>query len=77
MKWITYLLLCADNTLYCGITNDLTRRVNQHNTGRGAKYTRGRGPVKVLKFWVFDTKSEALKFEYAVKKLSRDEKLRL
>jgi len=77
MNWITYLLLCSDNTLYCGITNDLTRRVKQHNEGKGAKYTRGRTPVTVLKFWLFDTKSEALKFEYYVKSLPREKKLKL
>lgn len=76
-SWITYLLRCADDTLYCGITNNLIRRVKQHNEGKGAKYTRGRGPVTVLKFWIYPTKGEALRFEAFVKKLSREEKLKL
>ena len=76
-NWLVYLLCCSDNTLYCGITNNLTRRVDQHNKGRGARYTRGRGPVSVIKTWTFQTKSEALKFEYYVKQLSREEKLKL
>lgn len=75
--WFTYLLQCSDNTLYCGITNNLTRRIKQHNKGVGAKYTRGRGPVALIKFWTFPTKGEALSFEYKVKQLSRDEKLKL
>ena len=75
--WFTYLLMCSDNTLYCGITNNLDRRINQHNKGKGAKYTKGRGPVVLIKFWTFPTKGEALSFEYKVKQLSRDEKLKL
>lgn len=75
--WLVYLLLCSDNTLYCGITNNLDRRIKQHNAGKGAKYTRGRGPVTVLKLWDFKTKGEALKFEYYVKQLSREQKLKL
>jgi putative endonuclease len=75
--WVCYLLQCSDNTLYCGITNNLTRRIKQHNNGTGAKYTRGRGPVILIKFWIFPTKGEALSFEYKVKQLSRDDKLKL
>jgi Predicted endonuclease containing a URI domain len=73
--WYVYLLLCSDNTLYCGITNDLDRRIKQHNEGKGAKYTRGRGPVTLVKFFECETKGEALKLEYKIKQLSREEKL--
>jgi putative endonuclease len=73
--WFVYLLECSDNTLYCGITNNLTRRVNQHNKGKGAKYTKGRAPVTLIKFFVCASKSEALKLEYKIKQMSREEKL--
>jgi len=75
--WFVYLLRCSDDTLYCGITNNLSRRIGQHNKGIGAKYTRGRGPVALIKFWTFPTKGEALSFEYKVKQLPRAEKLKL
>ncbi|HBJ88140.1 MAG TPA: hypothetical protein DDZ88_30655 [Verrucomicrobiales bacterium] len=70
-KWCLYVLLCKDGTLYCGITNDLARRVAQHTAGKGARYTRGRGPVKVLRNWPQRNKSAALKAEIAFKRLSR------
>lgn len=70
-KWCLYVLLCMDGTLYCGITNDLARRIAQHNAGKGARYTRGRGPVKVLRNWPQKNKSAALKAEIAFKRLSR------
>lgn len=73
--WIVYLLQCSDDTLYCGITNNLERRIKQHNSGTGAKYTRGRGPVLLLKSFVRPTKSQALQLEYKIKQLSRQEKL--
>ena len=70
--WTVYLLKCRDDTFYCGITNDIQKRLKAHNTGKGAKYTRGRGPV-VLKAWLGNlTHSEALKIEHAVKKLPKD-----
>ncbi|MCK9570211.1 GIY-YIG nuclease family protein [Candidatus Pacearchaeota archaeon] len=47
-QWVVYLVRCTDNSLYCGITNDLTNRIRAHNTGTGAKYTRGRGPVELV-----------------------------
>ena len=75
--WFVYLLECSDNTLYCGITNNLTRRIDQHNKGKGAKYTKGRGPVALIKFFVCTSKSEALKLEYKIKQMSREEKLKL
>ena len=73
-KWCLYVLRCADGTLYCGITNDLARRISQHNAGKGARYTRGRGPVKVLRSWPQKGKSAALKAEFAFKRLSRPAK---
>lgn len=75
--WFVYLLQCSDGTLYCGATNNLTRRIKQHNENKGAKYTRGRTPVVLIKSWTFPTKGAALSFEYKVKQLSRDEKLKL
>ena len=69
--WHLYVLRCRDGSLYCGITNDLTRRVAQHNAGKAARYTRGRGPVVVVRSWEHESKSAALKAEFAFKKLSR------
>jgi putative endonuclease len=73
--WIVYILKCSDGTLYTGITNNLERRVKQHNAGKGAKYTRGRGPVTVIKTFEVATKGDALKLEYRIKGMTRDEKL--
>ena len=73
-KWHLYVLLCKDGTLYCGITNDLERRIAQHNAGKGARYTRGRGPVSVLRSWPQKSKSAALRAEFSFKKLSRSAK---
>ena len=70
-----YVLSCKDGSLYAGYTNDLQRRVRLHNEGKGAKYTRGRGPVKLIFSKPYPTKSEALKAEYAFKQLERKEKL--
>lgn len=70
----TYILECADGSYYTGWTNDLERRVREHNEKKGAKYTRGRTPVKLVYYETFETKSEALKREAAIKKLSRPEK---
>jgi putative endonuclease len=73
--WKVYLVECSDGTLYCGITNDLKKRIEDHNSGKGAKYTRGRGPVK-LKAWVTTwNKSAALKLEYKVKQVRKDKKI--
>jgi putative endonuclease len=72
-----YLLHCADNTLYTGITTDLARRVTEHNTAKlGAKYTRGRRPVKLVYSEAYPDKSSALKAEYRLKRLPRAEKMR-
>ncbi|MEG1535718.1 MAG: GIY-YIG nuclease family protein [Clostridia bacterium] len=72
-----YILECADGTLYCGYTNDIVARVATHNAGKGAKYTKGRLPVEMIYSEQFDTKSQALIRECAIKKLSRKEKLLL
>lgn len=75
--WYLYILRCGDGTLYTGITTDVERRLEAHRQGRGAKYTRGRGPLELAYQEEFGTHSEALKREYAVKQLPRDEKERL
>jgi len=77
-KWIVYIVRCEkDDTLYTGITNNLERRLRQHNEGKGAKYTKGRGPIALVKSFEFLTKGEALKEEYRIKQLSKEEKLKL
>ncbi len=75
--WVCYLLACADGTLYCGITNDLEKRIAQHNAGEGAKYTRGRTPVTLAYAEACGDKSAALKRERAIKRLPRAAKLGL
>jgi predicted GIY-YIG superfamily endonuclease len=73
--WHVYILRCADDTLYTGITNNLEKRIKQHNEGKGAKYTRGRGPVALVKSFTCNSKGEALKLEHHIKQLSKEEKL--
>ena len=75
MENFVYILLCADNTLYTGWTNDLERRLLAHQNGTGAKYTRARLPVSLVYSECFSSKSEAMQREVAIKKLSRLEKL--
>lgn len=77
MTWVVYILQCADGTLYTGITNDLKKRLAAHNRGTGAKYTRGRGPVKLAYKERRKTKGSALRREAEIKKMSRKAKLRL
>jgi len=74
-KWFVYILRCSDDTLYTGITNDLERRIQRHNDKKGAKYTKTRTPVSLVKSFVCLTKSEALKLEYKIKQLPRNKKL--
>jgi putative endonuclease len=77
-EYFVYLLKCADGTLYCGYTDNIEKRVETHNSSeRGAKYTRTRRPVSLFYFEKFDNKSDALKREHTIKKLSRIEKLKL
>lgn len=75
--WYVYLLLCADDTLYCGIARDVAARVRSHNAGKGARYTRGRGPLTVLATRRCHDRGLALRIELAVKRLTRSEKLAL
>lgn len=75
--WVCYLLRCADGSLYCGITNDLDRRLAAHNAGTAAKYTRVRLPVALAYWEACDDRSAALKREAAIKRLSRQAKLAL
>ena len=72
-----YILKCSDNTLYTGYTNNLNNRLKVHNSGKGAKYTRTRLPVKLVYFEQYETKSEAMKREYSIKRLTRQEKIKL
>jgi len=77
MSYYTYILRCADNTLYTGWTTDLDARIEAHNTGTGAKYTRGRGPCELVYQESLPDKRTALQREHAIKKLSREKKLAL
>ena len=76
-SWYVYMVQCSDGTIYTGITNDLTARILKHNSGKGAKYTRNRIPVKLKACWPYELKSEAAKAEYAFKQLSRIQKMKL
>lgn len=76
-KAFVYMLRCADGTLYTGWTNDLTRRVQAHQSGKGAKYTRSRRPITLVYWEQIPDKRTALRREAAVKQLPRAEKLRL
>lgn len=73
----TYILKCRDGSLYTGWTNDLNKRVKDHNTGKGAKYTKARGPVELIYYEAFQTKEEAMRREYAIKQLTAAAKRRL
>jgi len=76
--YYVYLLKCSDGSFYTGITTDLDRRTKEHNESiKGAKYTRNRRPVSLVYFAPYSSRSEASKEEYRIKKLSRDEKIKL
>ncbi len=75
MQWVVYILKCNDESLYTGITNDLTARINAHENGQGAKYTKGRGPFTLLYTEDHENRSSASKRENAIKRLSRSEKI--
>jgi putative endonuclease len=77
MSHHVYVLECADDSLYTGYTTDVKRRVDEHNAGEGAKYTRGRTPVSLVHTERFESRSAAMSREYAIKQLSRREKERL
>ena len=72
--WYLYILRCKDGTLYTGITTDVEKRFEAHQSGKGAKYTRGRGPLELIYREECGTHSDALKREIAVKRLSREQK---
>lgn len=73
--WFVYIVECSDGTLYTGVTTDVDRRMNQHNTGKGSKYTRTRYPVTLLVSCKTSGKSHAYKIEYFIKKLNRNQKI--
>jgi len=75
--WFVYIVLCNDGTLYTGVTTDINRRVEEHNSGKGAKYTRARRPVRLQAAWSFPDRSSALKEEHRIKRMSRKEKEQL
>jgi len=75
--WYLYILRCCDGTLYTGITTDVEKRLETHRPGKGAKYTRGRGPLELVYTEVCDSKSHALKRELRIKGMSKTEKLAL
>ena len=72
--WYLYMLRCRDGSLYTGITTDVEKRLEQHRSGKGAKYTRGRGPLELVYREECGSHSDALKREWEVKALSRDQK---
>ncbi|HET9987198.1 MAG TPA: GIY-YIG nuclease family protein [Kofleriaceae bacterium] len=76
-SYYVYLLRCADDTLYCGITNDVAARIAAHANGTGARYTRGRGPLELVLARRCRDKGSALRLEYKIKQLDRRDKLAL
>jgi putative endonuclease len=74
-NWSVYIVLCKDGTLYTGVTNNLDKRLEAHNKGKGAKYTKGRTPVVLVACLGQLTKSEAYKLEYSIKKLPKNDKV--
>ena len=77
MNWFVYILRCGDGTLYTGITDDVEKRLAAHRAGKGAKYTRGRGPLEPVYSEQLPDKSAALRREYEIKQMTRQEKLKL
>ena len=77
MSWFVYILRCCDGTLYTGVTDDVQRRLAAHRAGKGAKYTRGRGPLELVYTQEQPDKSTALRREFQIKKLTRPQKERL
>lgn len=74
--WVVYLIQCSDNSLYCGMTNNLKKRFEAHNSGKGAKYTRSRLPLELVGASPQMTKSNALKLEYRIKQAPANEKIK-
>ena len=75
--WTVYILECADNTLYTGITTNITRCIREHETGKGVKYTKGRAPLKIIYTETYDNRSDASKREICIKSLDKLSKLSL
>ena len=75
--WYLYMLRCGDDSLYTGITTDVKKRLDQHRIGKGAKYTRGRGPLELVYSECCGSHSAALKRELEIKKLTKEQKLSL
>lgn len=75
--WTVYILECADGSLYTGITTDIERRCQEHGTSRGAKYTRGRGPFKLLYHENLGSRSAAARRELVIKSMSKRQKMKL
>lgn len=76
-QWFLYILRCGDGSLYTGITTDVEARLDMHRSGKGAKYTRGRGSLELIYTEPCGTRSDASKREWAIKKLTREEKMQL
>lgn len=76
-KWYLYILKCRDGTLYTGIATDVQKRLEMHRSGKGAKYTRGRGPLELVYSEECENHSQALKRECEVKKLTKERKQQL
>ena len=77
MKYIVYILLCSDNTLYTGWTIDIKKRIKLHNSGKASKYTRCRRPVELFYSEALNTKREAMSREFAIKRINREGKIKL
>ncbi len=77
VHWIVYMLECADHSLYTGITTNLERRLAEHAAGKGAKYTKGRGPFRLVYSETYEGRAEASKRETAIKSMGRGKKLLL
>ncbi|WP_296879610.1 GIY-YIG nuclease family protein [Thomasclavelia sp.] len=76
-KHYVYIVKCQDDSYYTGWTTDLKKRIHFHNIGKGAKYTRAKGPVELVYYEVYEDKSSALKREYAIKQLTHQQKANL
>ncbi len=74
MTYFTYILLCSDDTFYTGYTTDIEKRIETHNSGKWAKYTRGRLPVRLIYSESYETEGRARRREYEIKQLSRNDK---
>ncbi len=77
IQWYTYIVCCKDRTLYTGIARDIDKRLAQHNTGTGARYTRSRRPVSLVYHEQFSSRADASRREYQIKKMDRSTKLQL